>query len=62
MANDLVLLNLHGRDRLEATRRKVITKKMTINIAVFSKLCYLQKKNFINLPSNSLTGNFVASM
>ena len=37
-------------------------KKMSINIPVFSKLCYLQKRNFINLPSNSLTPNFVASI
>ena len=25
-------------------------KKMSINIPVFNKLCYLQKRNFINLP------------
>ena len=34
---------------------------MKPNIPVFSKLCYLQKSNFINLPLNSLTPNFVAS-
>ena len=36
-------------------------KKCKTNIPFFSKLCYLQKRNFVNLPLNSLTPNFVVS-
>ena len=32
---------------------------MKTNIPVFSKLCYLQNRNFINLPLNSLTPNLL---
>ena len=38
-----------------------LKQKNVKNRPVFSKLCYLHKRNFVNLPSNSLTPNFVPS-
>ena len=57
----LLLLKPFCRKNISKKLLTLWSKKMWINISVFSKLCYLQKRNFINLLLNILTPNFVAS-